>query len=65
MQCKTCNYPDSHVVDTKKDNRNPDTIYRRRECIKCGSRFNTQENSKENIKRSTYKTIMPNRVLPK
>lgn len=42
MQCKNCNYPDSHVVYTKNyDLRN--RIERRRECLRCGARFTTYE----------------------
>lgn len=51
MQCIHCNYPNSHVVDTKyKDNKN--LVERRRECIKCGFRFTTHEQLKtQNAKR--------------
>jgi len=45
MQCTKCKYPDSHVVDTKYEK--DDIIKRRRECIKCGQRFNTIESIKE------------------
>ena len=64
MQCKSCHYPDSRVVETNKDNHS-DYIYRRRECIKCGSRFTTQEHFRDNYKRPPHKTIPPSKVLPK
>lgn len=59
MQCKSCGYPDSHVVETKKDER-LNQIIRRRECIKCGVRYNTQENIST---RPGYKTSSPKKVL--
>ena len=46
MQCKSCEYPDSHVVHTyKHDLKN--LIERRRECLRCGMRFTTTEKPKE------------------
>jgi len=45
MLCPKCRYPDSRVVDTKHDQM--DFIKRRRECIKCGHRFNTMESTHE------------------
>ena len=61
MQCKACGYPDSHVVETRNDDR-INQIIRRRECIKCGVRYTTQEqlHSKPN-----YKTPAPKKVLDK
>ena len=41
MDCIHCKYPDSRVVETRQHDDN--TIRRRRECIKCGKRFTTQE----------------------
>lgn len=64
MQCKYCDYPESRVVETNKDN-NANQIYRRRECIKCGARFTTQEHFRDNYKRPPYETSKPNKVLPK
>lgn len=64
MQCKFCDYPDSRVVETNKDNHS-NQIYRRRECIKCGGRFTTQENLRDVYKRVPYKTTPPSKVLPK
>lgn len=64
MQCRNCGYPDSLVVDTKRDDRN-NQVYRRRECVKCGVRFNTQENLRETYERSPYKTPPPKRILEK
>lgn len=63
MLCRVCNYPDSHVVETRRDDlRNQ--ILRRRECIKCGERFNTRENVRES-KKSDYKTSPPRSILEK
>ena len=42
MQCRSCNYEHSRVVDTYANERT-NQIIRRRECIKCGKRFSTQE----------------------
>lgn len=64
MQCKSCNYPDSRVVDTTRDENNHQ-IYRRRECIKCGVRYTTQEHFRDTYKRSPYKTPPPKKVLEK
>jgi len=64
MQCRQCNYPDSRVVDTTKDERT-NQVFRRRECIKCGGRFTTQEHLRETYTRSPYKTVPPKRVLEK
>lgn len=64
MECKHCRYPESRVVETRKDN-NLNQTYRRRECIKCGARFTTQENFRDQFKREPYKTVAPHKVLPK
>lgn len=64
MQCKLCNYPDSRVVDTKQD-ESTNQVYRRRECIKCGVRYTTQEHFRDNYKRYPYKTQPPKKVLEK
>lgn len=64
MHCKQCNYPDSRVIETRHDD-DLKQIYRRRECIKCGGRFTTQEHYRENYKKAPYKTQSPNHVLPK
>lgn len=64
MQCKYCDYPESRVVETTKDER-LNQIYRRRECIKCGARYTTQEHFRDNYKQSRFKTAQPNKVLPK
>ena len=61
MICKSCGYPDSHVVDTKRDEK-LNQIVRRRECIKCGVRYNTQEQIHN---RPNYKTAAPKKVLDK
>lgn len=49
MICKKCNYPNTIVVDTV--HTNDDIIKRRRECVKCGVRFNTYERSDESKER--------------
>lgn len=64
MQCKSCNYLGSRVVDTTRD-ENHQQIYRRRECIKCGVRYTTQEHFRNDYKRSPYKTPSPKKVLDK
>jgi len=64
MNCQACNYPDSHVVKTTQDEKT-NQIFRRRECIKCGARFTTQEHLRESTKRSDYKTPAPNKILHK
>jgi transcriptional regulator NrdR family protein len=64
MQCKSCNYPDSRVVETNRD-ENTNQIYRRRECIKCGVRYTTQEHFRDNYKRMPFKTVPPKRILEK
>jgi len=61
MQCNCCNYPDSRVIETRNDER-LNKIVRRRECIKCGVRFTTNENIRENTK---YQTTTPKRILEK
>lgn len=64
MQCTSCDYPDSKVVETNKDERF-NQIYRRRECIRCGFRFTTQEHMKDSNKRQDYKTKPPRFILDK
>lgn len=64
MQCRNCGYSDSRVVDTNKDERT-NQIYRRRECIKCGVRFTTQEHLRETYERTPYRTQPPKRILEK
>ncbi len=50
MQCTHCRYPDSRVVYTlPHDQKN--YIERRRECLRCGLRFTTQEYLKDKTKR--------------
>ncbi len=44
MHCPLCNYNDTRVVYTRPINRD-DTIERRRECLRCSTRFTTNENS--------------------
>lgn len=46
MQCKNCKYPDSSVIYTRHNDFKDLTI-RRRECIRCGLRFTTQEKVKD------------------
>jgi transcriptional repressor NrdR len=40
MNCPFCGYHDSRVIDSRDAN---DGIRRRRQCLKCGSRFTTYE----------------------
>ena len=40
MDCPYCSYHDSKVIDSREIN---DGIRRRRQCLKCGSRFTTYE----------------------
>ena len=42
MKCPECNHPESKVIDSRP-NEDGTTIRRRRECEKCGNRFNTYE----------------------
>ena len=64
MQCTRCNYPETRVAQTDTDDQR-NLIYRRRECLKCGTRFNTQESLREAQKRGRpFKTSLPNRPLP-
>lgn len=64
MQCKSCNYPDSRVVETTRDDKT-NQVYRRRECVKCGVRYTTQEHFRDNYKVAPYKTQPPKQVLEK
>lgn len=61
MDCKHCNYPDTKVVTTRQDDKINQT-YRRRECVKCGRRFTTQEHFRENYRHPFYKTIPPTKM---
>ena len=40
MNCSNCNHKKSKVLESRKED---DSIRRRRECLKCGFRFTTQE----------------------
>jgi transcriptional repressor NrdR len=62
MQCMSCRYPYSRVVETRR-NENKNLIMRRRECIKCGERFTTQEAFRDPV--NNYKTTPPRQVLAK
>lgn len=42
MKCPFCEYHDSKVLDSRSTEDN-EQIRRRRECLKCGSRFTTYE----------------------
>ncbi len=42
MICPSCSYNDSKVIDSRPTDENQ-TIRRRRECLKCGTRFTTYE----------------------
>lgn len=58
MECKHCRYPDTRVITTRKDDELNQT-YRRRECIRCGSRFTTQEHYRENYRHPHWITVKP------
>jgi transcriptional repressor NrdR len=45
MQCRACNYPETRVVETSP-NEKQNVIRRRRECLRCQTRFNTEEQLK-------------------
>ena len=64
MQCKSCNYTDSRVVETTKNERS-NQIVRRRECIKCGLRFTTTEDLRTTGLGPRYTTPPPKQVLEK
>ena len=40
MTCPYCGCSDTRIVDSRK---REDSVFRRRECIECGKRFNTIE----------------------
>lgn len=42
MRCPTCLSPDTRVID-KRDSADASTTRRRRQCVKCSSRFTTYE----------------------
>ena len=42
MKCQSCGYPDSHVISSDR-NEIKNLIKRRRECLRCGFRFTTEE----------------------
>ena len=42
MKCKYCGYDDSKVIDSRLS-EDGCSVRRRRECLKCGKRFNTFE----------------------
>lgn len=48
MKCPKCRYEKSRVID-KRNNGKEDSIYRRRECTKCGHRWTTYEIKNEFI----------------
>jgi len=64
MECESCKYPETRVVDTDQDHKT-NQIYRRRECVKCGVRFTTREHLRDNYKKSNYKTVPPREILEK
>jgi transcriptional regulator NrdR family protein len=59
MQCVNCKYPDSCVVKTTHDD-NSNMIVRRRECLRCGHRYTTQEEQRVKV----HKTSPPHKILP-
>lgn len=60
MQCQRCSYPHSRVVETT-NNETSNQVIRRRECIKCGVRYTTQEA----VRGNNYRTPAPKRMLEK
>lgn len=46
MQCVKCNYPHTRLVKIVQSDNGYYTT-RRRECVKCGARFTTEENLKQ------------------
>ncbi len=46
MECPSCGYAESKVVDSRPHSENRE-IKRRRECLKCGYRFSTYERLEE------------------
>lgn len=46
MECPSCGYAESKVVDSRPYSNNRE-IKRRRECLKCGYRFSTYERLEE------------------
>jgi transcriptional repressor NrdR len=62
MECKNCHYPDTKVVSTRK-NDDLNQTYRRRECVKCGARFTTQEHYRENYKPSHWVTASAIKII--
>jgi len=46
MRCPSCGYNDSKVVDSRSSDAN-DAIRRRRECLRCKTRFTTYERREE------------------
>jgi len=61
MNCKSCGYGNSRVVETTQNERT-NHVMRRRECIKCGMRYTTQEHIHD---RPNFKTPPPKSVLEK
>ena len=47
MRCPACGHPESKVVDSRPSDEF-NSIRRRRECLKCGSRFTTYERLGDN-----------------
>lgn len=59
MHCQSCGYEHSKVVDTEHCVRT-NYIRRRRECVKCGVRYTTQEKPHN---KPNYVTPPPKRIL--
>ena len=45
MDCPSCKYPDTRVIESRPDKN--DTIRRRRQCMRCGYRMTTHEKMRE------------------
>jgi transcriptional repressor NrdR len=61
MKCISCDYPDSHVVSSEKKETN-NLIRRRRECLRCGVRFTTQEKYRDD-KLPSEESLYQRRIL--
>ena len=59
MECTGCKYPDSHIIYTRHNDKD-DSIIRRRECLRCGNRFTTEESMREVKKALHDAKLKPN-----
>ena len=56
LRCPKCNTENHHVIDSRGKG---DLIWRRRECLSCGERFNTYEYLEPVTKREVWEEIKP------